>query len=723
MENSSWVNLIFISLTLIFFYGYLNYPVQKTQFFPSCTKSKPWCNSIFTKLGSISKAQVTQTSVDHLTETPNHPLDPLTVQEINQVNSILSFYEPVLYSFSSIHSLSLDEPDKGSIYEWKQGDPIPTRKAYVIALQNGQTHGLTVDLNSGKVEKHEIFNSVSGYPMLSIEDTLIAAETAMSYPELNQSATSRGMSFSDLSCSTPSPGWFGPTEEGRRLIKVQCYSIKDTVNYFMRPLEGLTITVDIDRREVVKYSDTGRDIPIPKATNTDYRYTPGQEETDPYSIDPINPISMEQPKGPSFSLNGHMVKWANWEFHLKADQRAGMVISRAKVKDSESGVYRSVMYKGFASELFVPYMDPDESWYFKSYMDAGEFGLGATAMELVPLNDCPRYSQYMDGVFVTADGRPYVRPNMICLFERYAGDVSWRHWEISLQVRESRPKVTFVARMAASVGNYDYIFDWEFQTDGLIHITVSLSGMLMVKGTPYEKVHDIPNHEAMSSPLVSENVIGVIHDHYVTFHLDMDIDNTNNSFVNVHFVKEKTSPGESPRKSYLRAKRHTAKTEEDGRIQFKLYDPSEFHIVNPSRRSRLGNPAGYKVVPNGNSASLLDQDDPPQLRGAFTNNQIWVTPYNRSEQWAGGLLVDQSKGDDTLAVWSQRNREIENRDIVLWYTLGFHHIPCQEDFPVMPTVSSSFDLKPVNFFERNPILKTPPIFEKDLPMCWAATSS
>ncbi|EEF50984.1 Amine oxidase [copper-containing] precursor, putative [Ricinus communis] len=718
METAKCFHFTFLLFILLFLFAYFWHPLNKPNFYISKKRFSA-------KFSTAVKPPQTQKSRYYFTETPHHPLDPLTVQEINKVKAILSSYQPFWYAFPAIHSLSLDEPDKSLVLEWKEGDPFPPRKALVIALFNGQSHVLAVDLDLCQVMNHEI-NPYSGYPMLSSEDTSAAIQVALSYQELNQSVMARGMSFSDLYCITPSPGWFGPDEEGKRVAKVQCYSCQDTANFYMRPLEGLTITVDLEKKQVVKFSDIGRGIPIPKATNTDYRYA-AQDKYKPIEMEPINPISIEQPKGPSFSLeNGHIVKWANWVFHLKADQRAGLVISRAMIKDSETGVLRSVMYKGFSSELFVPYMDPDQNWYFKSYMDAGEFGLGVTAMSLVPLNDCPRYSYYMDGTFVSSDGRPIIQPNMICVFERYAGDISWRHSQFSPnndEIREARPKVTLVARMAASLANYDYIFDWEFQTDGLIRIKVSLSGMLMVKGTPYQNVYQILNQEEMSNPLISENVIGVVHDHFINFHLDMDIDDINNSFVEINLVKEETFPGESPRKSYLKAKRKIAKTEEEARVKLNLYDPSEFQVINPSRRSRLGNPAGYKVVPGSNAASLLDHLDPPQLRSAFTNNQIWVTPYNRNEQWAGGLLVYQSKGDDTLDVWSQRNRDIENKDIVLWYTLGFHHIPCQEDFPVMPVVSSSFELKPVNFFESNPILRAAPMFESDLPVCWPAASS
>jgi primary-amine oxidase len=83
--------------------------------------------------------------------------------------------------------------------------------------------------------------------------------------------------------------------------------------------------------------------------------------------------------------------------------------------------------------MFVPYQDPSEGWYFRTYFDAGEYGLGILALPLQPLDDCPANAKYIDAVFAAPDGSPYVTPNMICVFERYAGDISWRHSEALLQ--------------------------------------------------------------------------------------------------------------------------------------------------------------------------------------------------------------------------------------------------------------------------------------------------
>ena len=53
---------------------------------------------------------------------------------------------------------------------------------------------------------------------------------------------------------------------------------------------------------------------------------------------------------------------------------------------------------------------------------------------------------------------------------------------------------------------------------------VGLSGILMVKGTSYVHMNQVNQQENLFGTLLSENVIGVIHDHYVAFYLDMDVD-------------------------------------------------------------------------------------------------------------------------------------------------------------------------------------------------------
>ncbi|KAJ3706219.1 hypothetical protein LUZ61_009924 [Rhynchospora tenuis] len=665
-------------------------------------------------------------SRNHETDIASHPLDPLTIQEINLARSILLSYSLFSSSPSSlaIHSLSLDEPDKSVVRSWKPGNTLPARKAVAVTRYKNKPYVLSIDLSTKEVVPLPV--PESGYPTMTIEDMMSAPWAPFSDKAFNETITARGVRMSDVACLPISLGWYGQTEEGRRLIKIQCYSAEGTANFYMRPIEGLTVLLDMDTKEVVEITDKGNGIPIPSSTNTDYRYTVTKNNK-PAWLKAPNPISLEQPSGPSFTVSeDHQVKWAGWDFHIKADARAGIIISGLGIIDPETGKRREVMYKGFVSELFVPYMDPTNAWYFKTYMDAGEYGFGLQAMPLVPLNDCPRNAYYLDGVFVTADGKPYVRENMICLFEKYAGDIAWRHSECpitDMEIKEARPKVTLVARMSASVANYDYIVDWEFQTDGLIRMKVALSGILMVKGTSYTHTKDVPSGEDMYGTLLSENVIGVIHDHFITFRLDMDVDGPANSFARVKLARQATASGESPRTSYLKATRHVAATEQEAQVKLALYKPEEFHVFSTEKTTRVGNPTGYKVVSAGTAASMLDPNDPPQLRGAFTNNQIWVTPYNKSEEWAGGLFVYQSKGEDTLSVWADRNRPIENKDIVLWYTLGFHHVPCQEDFPIMPTVSSSFDLKPVNFFEKNPVLWLPPNQEKDLPVCTATATA
>ncbi|KAK7363675.1 hypothetical protein VNO77_05825 [Canavalia gladiata] len=451
-----------------------------------------------------------------------------------------------------------------------------------------------------------------------------------------------------------------------------------TPNIWVRPISGIVIVVDLDLMKIVRYHDNGP-IQVPTAHNTEYR---SSHQTGPFEPK-LHSLATHQPQGPGFKISGHSVSWANWRFHTGFDVRAGIEISLASIKDEEKHRYRGVVYKGFISELFVPYQDPTDDFYYKTFFDSGEFGFGLSTVSLVRHRDCPSNAEYLDVTIHDAEGTPQTIVDAICVFEQY-GNIMWRHTEAGIPgqlLNESRTEVNLIVRTVVTVGNYDDIIDWEFKTSGSIKPAIALSGILEIKGVNIKHKDEIKSDQ--HGTLVSANSIGVYHDHFYIYYLDFDIDGVENSFEKTSLKTVKVTDGSSKRKSYWTVETETANTESDAKIIIGSA-PAELSVVNPNKKTSVGNDVGYRLIPAIPAHPLLTEDDYPQIRGAFTNFNVWVTPYNRT----------------------QKNRDIKNKDIVLWHVVGIHHVPAQEDFPIMPLLTTSFELRPTNFFERNPVLKT-----------------
>ncbi|GMN46672.1 hypothetical protein TIFTF001_015844 [Ficus carica] len=631
-----------------------------------------------------------------------HPFDPLNPAEFILIKTILHNAYSTSNHNLAFHYIGLDEPDKSSILSWQQNPAAnvpPPRRALVHARLDKQTLKIVVDLSNRSIASKRVYHGF-GFPMSTLDQETVASVLPLSYGPFIESVRERGLNMSQVVCVAFTAGWFGE-KVSERVVKVQCFYENGTINVFLRPLHGITIVVNLDDMKIVQYFDRIR-VPVPKAEGTEYR----PSELKPPFGPRLNGVGVASPNGPGFKMDGHKISWANWVFHVGFDARVGSIISLASIYDLEEQKYRRILYNGYVSELFVPYMDPTFEVYFKTFLDAGEYGLGQNAASLEPLNDCPANAVFIDAYFAGQDGSPVKISNALCIFEKHAGNIMWRHTETDLgdEVREVRPDVSLVIRMVSTLSNYDYILDWEFNPSGSINVRVGLTGILSTRAVPYSHIDQIK--EDVYGSLVAENTIGTHHDHFLNYYLDLDVDGEANSFLKTNLVTKRVRDKISPRKSYWTVVKKTARTESEARVDHMAgFGSSEYVVINPNKETKVGNNIGYRLIPMSAARPLLSDDDYPQIRAAFTKYKMWVTPYNKSEKWAGGTFVDQSRGDDNLAVWTARNRKIENKDIVLWYTLGFHHVPSQEDFPVMPTLSSGFELRPTNFFERNPVLK------------------
>ena len=125
-------------------------------------------------------------------------------------------------------------------------------------------------------------------------------------------------------------------------------------------------------------------------------------------------------------------------------------------------------------------------------------------------------------------------------------------------------------------------------------------------------------------------------------------------------------------------------------------------IADPTLTNKLGQHPGYELRAGHSLTSLLVSDDVPQRRAAFAGSPLWVTAYDRNELYAGGDYPNQSKGGDGLPAYAAQRRPVAGADIVLWYTIGFHHLTRPEDWPILSTIWHSVSL--VRFFDHNPSL-------------------
>jgi primary-amine oxidase len=619
-----------------------------------------------------------------------HPMDALTGAEIRAAAAIL---EADARTRGAVYQLiTLKEMPKAEVLAWKPGMKL-RRLARATAVAGDKVIEGDLDLAGGTITNLVARANVEA--PLTLTELGKGVYVALEDPEFLAALKKRG--FADpktLFCAPFSAGNYGIREhEGKRLLKVGCFDTsRSTNNLFGWPIERLYALVELRQKKVLQVVDYG----VVPVADQDMNFTEAAIGT---LRDRRNPVQQAAPKGPNVKVEGGQVSWGNWRFHVRMESRQGTVISLASWADA--GRERSVLYQGYMSEMFVPYMDADYGWYSRTYFDMGEYGLGLLASPLKPDIDCPSYAVFLNATLNDDKGEPDERPNSICIFERATGEPVWRHFEFGNQTYEGRPGVELVVRMASQLGNYDYLIDWVFNDAGEIDGRIGATGIDALKGVMAKTMRDpTAKDDTQYGTLVAPGLVAVQHDHYFNYRLDLDVDGSDNSFAK-DILRPMMLPPSSPRRSI-----HTVTPEiiatEGAVVGGDHEGPLKLRVVNEAVTNAMGNPVGYEIVYANHDHLIIDRDDPPAQRSAFLQADMWVTPYDENERFAGGDYVFASRGAQGLPVWTKKERPVRNKDIVIWLNLGMHHLTRAEDLPVMPMVWHSFKIRPFNFHDRNP---------------------
>jgi primary-amine oxidase len=619
-----------------------------------------------------------------------HPLEPLSPEEISAAVAVVRT-SGRLGPRARFVTVLLHEPPKQAVLEYRGGDPVE-REAFIIILDNadGRTYEVVVSITAGTIKSWKHIPRVQ--PSIMLDEFFECENTLKHDPGFQEALRKRGITdFSLLMVDPWSAGYYEAEEERTlRLARaITWVRAEPNDNGYAHPVEGLLALVDLNAMKVVKIEDNGV-VPLPTQ--------PGNYSTD--SIQEfrrdLRPLDITQPEGPSFTVQGHEVRWQKWRFRIGFTPREGLVLYTIGYEDQ--GRLRPIIYRASLVDMVVPYGDPHPNHYRKNAFDVGEYGIGMLANALELGCDCLGDTRYFDACMTDSRGQVVRLRNAICMHEEDCG-ILWKHMDWRTNRTEVRRSRRLVVSFIATVGNYEYGFYWYFYQDGTLQFEIKMTGILNTGALPDGQTRKY-------GTLVAPRLYAPNHQHFFNVRLDMMVDGLRNSVYEVHTEAEPMGP-ENPLGNAFYEQSTLLRTEAEGQQLTDAQCARYWKIVNPTVLNSLGQPVAYKLMPGENVLPFVHPEASVTRRAAFITKHLWVTPYHPAEKYATGDYPNQHPGGAGLPEWTQANRAIEHTDLVLWYTIGMHHIPRPEEWPVMPVSSLGFSLKPLGFFDRNPALDVP----------------
>jgi primary-amine oxidase len=602
---------------------------------------------------------------------PHHPLDPLTVEEMQAAVASLRAAGKVGPQ-TRFGTMALVEPAKEDVHQQVAAGVF--RRVARIVLYDWHTDTpaeATVDLTSGAlISWHEL--AARSAPFASLLEARLS-EALRGDPRWLEALRRRGVT--DPSLAHPEPhlnegDTLSLTAAGR-MVSLDGFSLPQAPPY--QYIQDLDVEVNLTAATVTRFVDSASARRLQAST---YHAA-------------VRRRSLPRTPARTITIRAGEVRWHAWRLRLGVDPRRGLELFDVAWDD---GVRRPVLYRASISEVMATYGDPVFDSYYP--FDEGAYGLGnyGASPMLVP-EDAPPDARFVDAVLHDDRGTPRRVPRAVAIYER-GGDVLWRHAGTACLGAH------LVIAGHATIGPYDYVFSWVFSRDGAIAVEVVLTGVMNTMLQP--STSDALGPGLSTARAVEDQQRAPLHQHFFSYRLDFDIaSDARDQVIEVDAEPALAESVANPKGEWFVTREHRLLSELQARRQTSPAT-SRFWRVVPAADTNEPDGHGYALVPGDNTVPLQTASARPRRKAGFLSSQLWVTPYAPGEMNAAGDYPYLNGDDEGLPQWTQADRSVTNADVVLWYTLGITHIPRPEDYPIMPSRRASFRLVPSGFFERNP---------------------
>ena len=641
------------------------------------------------------------------TSTP-HPFDPLQPQEIEAAVRLLrASFPDVSLRFKT---LDIQEPIKNDVIAYieaeRTGKPLPdppARIAYCLfhRLDNHAFLKGLINLHTGEViSLKELPKTLQG--PVDVDEMIEVEKVCLKHPlvlkEIEKMQLPQGVTV----CTDPWIYGRDDDDETRRLCQCYMYIVPTEhpqTNHYSLPC-AFSPVFNADTREFVRMdylptgaghatSDTKPWKPVKAVEYThDLIDTPVRTDLKPYIV--------QQPEGPSFNVDGHLVEWQKWKFRVGFNYRDGLVLYNVTFGG------RNVFYRLSVSEMTIPYGDPRKPFHRKQAFDVGDVGLGITANQLNLGCDCLGHIKYFDGYRPDSRGNSVLLKNVICLHEQDAG-ILHKHTNYRNNLATVVRNRQLVVQMICTLSNYEYVFAWVFDQAGAVELEVLATGIMSTM--------PIDNADGLKVPWATNVGPGVSapnHQHILSMRVDPAIDGFNNTVVyeeSVPLDEERDGISDPYGCGYVAL---TSVIEKSGHAETNPHVSRVFKIRNDDVINKVsGHPVAYKVHTLASQPIIMSPKSFNARRAGYAQHPVWVTQYRDGELYAAGDYTNQSRESSGVEVWSARNDNVRGQDVVFWHTFALTHNPRPEDFPIMPVEKISVALKPSGFHEKNPALDVP----------------